>query len=162
MRLIHVLTAGAIAMLSLPAFAASLSADDSTFLQSAIQIQAGRYALASYEQQHGSGRTKSFATSVAAQSAKDSRTLASWAKRYGVTPPKGLQVQDQYHYGQLQGLSGSALDKTFVREFRISDQINLDTYKAQAKNGSDGQLKTYAKQRASAVQQEINALKHLP
>jgi hypothetical protein len=161
MRLIHVLTAAAIAAMSLPAFAASLSSQDSSFLKTAVQIQAGRFALASYEQQHGSGRAKAFAASIASQSAQDSRMLTTLAKRFGVTPPKGLLVQDQYHYGQLQGLSGSALDKTFAREFRISNQINADTYKEEVKSGSNATLKTYAKQRAAAVQHELTTLQHL-
>jgi hypothetical protein len=70
-------------------------------------------------------------------------------------------MQDQYHYGQLQGLSGSALDKTFVREFRISNQINADTYKEEVKSGSNATLKSYAKQRVAAVQHELTTLQHL-
>jgi hypothetical protein len=161
MRFIHVLTAAAIAAISLPAFAASLSTQDSSFLNTAVQIAAGRFALASYEQQHGTGKAKSFAASVASQAADDSRMLTTLAKRYGITPPKDLLVQDQYHYGQLQGLSGSALDASFVREFRISDQINADTYTQQVKSGSNATLKAYAKQRAAAVQHELTTLQHM-
>jgi hypothetical protein len=161
MRFIHVLTVAAIAMLSLPALAASLGSQDTSFLNTAVQIQAGRFALATYEQQHGSGRAKAFAASVASQSAQDSRMLTSLAKRYGITPPKDLLVQDQYHYGQLQGLSGSALDASFVRELRISDQINADTYKQEVQSGSNATLKAYAKKRSAAVQQELSTLSHL-
>lgn len=161
MKVIHVLTAAVIALMCVPASAASLNTQDSEFLTTAMQIQAGRYALASYAQQHGSGKVKAFAASIVTQGTADSRMLTGLAKRYGVTPTSKLLIQDQYHYGQLQGLSGSALDKSFVRELRISDQINVDTYKEQTRKGSDATLKTYAKQRYAALQHEITALKKM-
>lgn len=157
----HVLTAAAFAMIAAPVLAASLSTQDSGFLSAAVQIQAGRFALASYEQQHGSGRVKAFAATMLAQSSQDSRMLDGLAKHYSVTPPKGLLVQDQYHYSQLYGMSGSALDATFVRELRISDQINADTYKQEAQSGSNATLKTYAKRYSAALQHEISTLSHL-
>jgi hypothetical protein len=115
--------------------------------------------MASYEQQHGSGAAKNFASSVTSQSLHDLRMLRKLAKQYGVTPPSGPLIQDKYHYSQLVGLSGSALNKKFAREFRISDQINADTYRDEARHGQDRTLKAYAKQRYDAVQREINTLK---
>jgi predicted outer membrane protein len=161
MKFMHVLVAAAIVALVAPASAASLSKNDATFLTTAIQIQMGRYALASYESAHGSGAAKKFAQTVSAQSTKDSRMLTTLGKRYGVRPPKGLLIQDRYHYSKLQGLSGATLDKAFVRELRISDQINQDTYTEEAQHGRNGTLKTYAKQRYTAVQHELTQLKKL-
>jgi hypothetical protein len=51
------------------------------------------------------------------------------------------------------------LDKRFAREFRISDQINADTYRDAMRHGQNGTLKAYAKQRYTAVQHEIEVLK---
>jgi Domain of unknown function (DUF4142) len=154
------LTAAAFVVSAIPAQAASLNSTDAEFLSTAIQIQAGRYAMASYEQQHGTGSVKSFATAVTSQAARDLNMLQQLAKQSGVTPPKGPLVQDNYHYSQLVGLSGSALDKSFAREFRISDQINADTYHSEMGDGQDSTLKTYANQRYVAVQHEINTLSH--
>jgi hypothetical protein len=159
MRFIHVLTA-ALVIFAVPAAAASLSSSDSEFLSTAIQIQAGRYAMASYEQQHGTGAAKRFATSVVSQALHDLRMLRKLAKQHGVTPPAGPLIQDKYHYSQLAGLSGSELDKRFAREFRISDQINAETYRDQMQHGENDTLKVYAKRRYEAVQREINTLKH--
>jgi hypothetical protein len=161
MKLMRVLAAVTFAALALPAAAATLNDTDSAYLKTAIQIQSGRYAMAQYEAQHGSGKAKAFAQRVASQSASDSRMLESLAKRYGVTPDKGLLIEDRYHYGQLVGLSGSSLDKTFARELRISDQINQDTEKHQMQHGSDAALKAYAKRRYAAIQSEIKSLKAL-
>jgi predicted outer membrane protein len=154
----QVLLAAVLTASAIPAAAASLSSSDAEYLTTAIQIQAGRYAMATYEQQHGTGAVKSFAASVVAQSSSDSRMLNALAKKYGVTPPKGPLVQDNYHYTQLVGLSGSALNKSFAREFRISDQVNLETYRDEMNHGQDAKLKAHAKQRFQAVQQEIKTL----
>lgn len=160
MRLIHVLTAAAMTLIAVPAAAASLNSTDAEFLSTAIQIQAGRYAMATYEQQHGTGSVKSFASGVASQSTRDLNMLQKLAKESGVTAPNGPLVQDNYHYSQLVGLSGSALDKSFAREFRISDQVNADTYHSEIGDGQNAALKAYAKQRYLAVQHEISALNH--
>ncbi|HKU67832.1 MAG TPA: DUF4142 domain-containing protein [Candidatus Baltobacteraceae bacterium] len=161
MRFFHVLTAAALVLLAVPAAAASLGSNDAEYLTTAIQIQAGRYAMASYEQQHGTGAVKRFAASVVSQSASDSRMLEKLAKQYGVTPDKPLLIQDKYHYSQMAGLSGSALDQSFVRELRISDQINQDTYSNEMRHGQNGSLKAHAKGRYAAVQRELTALKHI-
>src|SRR5579884_1249789 len=109
MRFMLVFAVAALAMLVAPAAAASLNNRDAAYLKTSMQIQDGRYALASYEAAHGSGAAKKFAGTVAAQSTKDSRMLARLAKHYGVTPAKGLLIQDRYHYSKVQGLSGAAL-----------------------------------------------------
>lgn len=161
MKIMHVLTAAVFAALVVPAAAASLSTRDATYLKSAIQIQDGRYAMAAYEAQHGSGQAKKLASGIAAQASNDSRMLRAVAKRYGITPNKGLLIQDQYHYGQIAGLNGSALDKAFTRELRISDEINQDTEKQELAHGQDSMLKAYAKRRYAAVQKEMATLKGL-
>lgn len=162
MKFMHVVTVAALAMMAVvPAAAAPLSQGDAAYLKSAIQIQAGRFAMATYEAQHGSGPAKTLAATIATQSSNDSRMLGELAKRYGVTPDKGLSIQDRYHYSQLVGMSGSALDKVFARELGISDKINQDTYKQEIRSGRSVALKSNAKQRYAAVQNEINALKRM-
>lgn len=155
------MAAVALAAFALPAAAATLNGSDSTYLKSALQIQAGRYAMAQYEVQHGSGAAKKAAQSIATQSSSDSRMLDGLAKRYNVTPASGLSMQDRYHYGQLVGLQGAQLDKAFARELRISDQINQDTEKDEMQHGTDPALKAFAKHRYSATQSEIKTLQKL-
>lgn len=160
MRFVHVLTAAALALLAIPASAAALSDRDSGYLKTDIQIQAGRYAMGTYEAQHGSGAAKKYGATVASQAESDTRMLKALAKKYGVTPDDGLLIQDKYHYSQLVGASGSDLNKRFARELGISDNINTYTYKQQMQSSQDGKIKTYAKQRYAALQHEITALKH--
>ena len=159
MRLIHVLTAAALALLAVPATAASLSNRDADYLKTAIQIQNGRYAMASYEAQHGTGAAKKLAASVQAQSAQDSRRLQKIADKFGITPDKGLLIQDKYHYSQLVGTNGAQADKSFARELRISDDINKYTYSQEMKDGQNGTLKSHAKQRYTALEHELKTLK---
>jgi hypothetical protein len=124
MKFTLVLTIALIAGAIAPASAAPLSQGDAAYLKSAIQIQAGRFAMASYEAQHGSGAAKKVAAGIATTASTDSRMLQGLAKRYGITPDSGLSIQDQYHYSQLVGLTGADLNKAFARELGISDKIN--------------------------------------
>lgn len=161
MRVLHAITAAALILTAIPAMAASLSSSDSDYLTTAMRAQMGRYALATYEQQHGSGSVKSLGASIASQAAHDSRMLDGLAKRYGVTPPKKLLIQDTFHYGQLQGLQGSQLDNTFVRELRIDDRIAQDRLQQEVQHGQNAALKAYARQHLAAVQHELKALGHM-
>lgn len=161
MRLVHVLTAAALALLAVPASAASLSDQDAGYLKTDIQIQMGRYAMATYEAQHGSGAAKKYGATIAAQAGSDTRMLEGLAKRYGVTPDSGLTIEDKYHYSQLVGASGNDLNQRFARELGISDNINTYTYKQQMQSSKDGKIKSYAKRRYADLQHEISALKHL-
>ncbi|HET9097489.1 MAG TPA: hypothetical protein VFN37_12560 [Candidatus Baltobacteraceae bacterium] len=120
-------------MMLAPAGAASLDSRDAAYLKTAMQIQPGRYALATYEAKHGTGAVKKFAGTLASRAAHD--------------------------YSQIQGLHGSALDQRFVRELRISDDINQDTEKQEMRNGQSGTLKAFAKRRYAVVGSELKTLK---
>jgi Domain of unknown function (DUF4142) len=152
----------AVVMLSVAtAFAAGLNAGDTSYLTSAMQVQLGRYALATVAAQHGTGAVKSFAHSVAVQSSADSRTLDALAKRYGVPPAKGPLLRDSYHYGQLRNLKGDALNGRFVMDLRIDDELRMSAEKHQMESGSNAALRAFAKRRYASLQHELNALSHL-
>lgn len=160
MKMIRILVATALMLAAVPALAASLDKDDAAYLTTAMQVQLGRYALATLAAQHGSGSVQTLAKSIASQSSSDSRSLGALAKRYGVTPPKGPTLRDSYHYSQLNGLRGADLNRRFVMEMQVDDQLRLSAEKHQMQSGSNAELKAYAKRRYAALQHELAALSH--
>lgn len=152
----------ATAMSSLPlltAQAAAISNTDATYLNSAMQTQLGRYALASLaEKQAASPKLKSLAKSIATDASHDTQELTALAKQYGVQPPKGPNTSASYHYAQLSGLKGSDFDQRFVQAMTMDDGEALDTHQTEAQSGSDAKLRAFAKQRVAALQHEQKTL----
>lgn len=161
MRFVASLIASALLLATAPALAsAPLNPDDSSYLTGALQTQLGRYALATYEVQHGSGSAKTLAQSIATQSSGDLRTLTTLAKQNNVDVPKGPAVRDSYHYSQMSGMKGKALDQEFLQDMQIDDQMRISTDQDEMQSGANDTLKTYAKHRYTALQTELNALSH--
>lgn len=154
-----VLTA-ALLLAALPAAAASLSKQDSTYLKTAMQVQLGRYALASVTAKHGTGSVKTLARSIAKDAAHNTRTLDALAKRYGVAIPKRPLFFDTYNYSQLSGLKGHALDQRFVMDLRTDDGMDQSTAKTEMQKGSNAAIKAWAKRRYAAMRHEAAQLKH--
>lgn len=150
----------ALLLAALPAAAASLSPQDSNYLTNAMRVQLGRYALASVTAKHGTGSVKSLAQSIAKQAAQDTRTLDALANRYGVSIPKKPTFFDTYHYSQLSGLRGSALDARFVMALRTDDGMDQSSAKSELQKGTNGTVKAWAKKRYAAMQHELVRLKH--
>jgi putative membrane protein len=158
--LVALLLAAALSPLSpLAAQAAALSNTDSTYLQNAMQVQLGRYALATLaEKQAASPKVKSLAKSIATDAGHDTQTLTALAKQYGLQPPKGPDVRSSYHYSQLTGLHGSEFDQQFVQELQIEDGFAVDSHKTEAQSGNNDKLRSFAKQRAQTLTQEQKTL----
>lgn len=155
------LTAAALLFTTIPAAASSLSGSDAAYLKNAMQVQLGRYALATVERRHGSGTAKKLAESIAKQAARDTRELDSLAKRYGVAPPKGPTVRDTFHYSELSGMSGAVLNRGFAMDMRLDDRIVQSGDKQEMQSGGNAALKAYAKRRYSSLQKELKALTHV-
>lgn len=149
----------ALAIAPLSGQAAALSQNDSTYLQTAIQTQLGRYAIASLGQSKASAAPlKSVATRMFAQAAGDNKLLAGIAKQNGVAPPTKPTMIATYHYSTISGLSGKAFNSQFAQAVLIDDKQALDESKQEAANGSNPQLKVYAKKRVDALQSEIKTV----
>lgn len=146
------------ASLSAPALA-TLSSNDSTYLTSAMQAQLGRYAMAQLEVKSGSNASlKQLAQQIVTNSTSQTRTLDSIAKKNGVPIPTQPNVRDTYHYSQLMGLRGTALDQRFVQELQIEDALIQNNDQLQAQSGQDPALRSFAKKRNVALQSELTQL----
>lgn len=146
------------ACLATPALAA-LSSNDSTYLTGAMQAQLGRYAMAELEVKGGSNASlKQLAQDIVTTSTVQTRVLDAIAKKNGVPIPTHPNVRDSYHYSQLMGLHGGALDQRFVQELKIDDAMIQNNDQSQAQSGQDPALRSFAKKRNVALQNEMNKL----
>lgn len=146
----------------LPAQASGLSKDDASYLTAAMQLQLGRYALASLAVKNaGSSQLKAFAKSMQSDAGAQTRTLDAMAKHYGVPVAKQPDVRASFHYSQLSGLHGRQFDRRFVQDLQIGDSIASERHAAEAKNGQDAKVKAYAQKRAQALKSEENKLSSL-
>lgn len=126
-----------------------------------MQVQLGRYALATLVEKGGSGAAKTLAHSIATQSSTSLRQLDSLAKKYGVTPPKTPDSRLMYHYSELSSMQGSSLNQGFAQDLKIDDEMMNDTDQTEMQQGQSADLKAFAKQRHEAIQQELSQLQHL-
>jgi putative membrane protein len=141
---------------------AALNSNDSNYLQTAMQSQLGRYAIASLAQKNASSAAvKDFAKSVAAQSAAATRELDAIAKRNGVPPAQHPGVRDSFHYSQLSGLHGKAFDQSLVTDMKIDDQLMTSRDQTAAQQAQDPALRRFAKQHQATLSKELNRLSSL-
>ena len=152
--------AAAIGSLTLvPAQASSLSKTDANYLTAAMQLQLGRYALASLAVKNaGSSKLKAFAKSMQSDASAQTRALDAIAKQDGVPAAKQPDVRASYHYSQLSGLHGSQFDSRFVQDLQIGDSLASERHSSEAQSGQDAKLKAYAHKRVQALKNEESRL----
>jgi uncharacterized protein (DUF305 family) len=124
-----------------------------------MQAQLGRYAMAELEVKSGSNASlKQLAQDIVATSTAQTRALDAIAKKNGVPIPTHPNVRDSYHYSQLMGLRGGALDQRFVQELQIDDAMIQNNDQSEAQSGQDPALRSFAKKRNLALQNEMSRL----
>lgn len=155
--------AAAIGSLTLvPAQASGLSNTDASYLTAAMQMQLGRYALASLAAKNaGSADIKAFAKSMQTDASAQTRKLDAMAKQYGVPVAKHPDVRASYHYAQLSGLHGSQFDRRFIQDLQIGDSMASERHSSEAQSGQDAKLKAFAQNRVQALKREESKLNSL-
>ena len=139
--------------------AASLSKADSTYLQSAIQTNLGRYAIGSLGQNKATTDSlKTIAKSMATDSNSESKTLTEIAKSAGVEAPTKPTLTQTYHYSNISDAKGKDFDQAFAQAVLIDDQEALDTNQQEVQSGTDPQLKAIAKKNIDVLQTEIKTV----
>lgn len=139
--------------------AASLSKADSTYLQSAIQTNLGRYAMGSLGQDKATTDSlKSMAKTMATESNTESKTLDGIAKNAGIEPPTKPTLTQTYHYSNISDAKGKDFDQAFAQAILIDDQEALDTNQQEVQSGTDPQLKALAKKNIDMLQSEIKTV----
>jgi putative membrane protein len=152
------MASGSPAASATPVAAASGAVTDESFVQSASQAEAGRYALAVVAQKraHGSA-VRELANRIASDSSQFSRWLAAYAAKKHIAVSSQPKVRAAYQYSQLSGLSGAAFDRTFLQSISIDTSIALDSFKQQRSHAKDPALAGFIKRQIAQFESDLAA-----
>lgn len=129
---------------------------DESFLQSAAQIVAGRYALGVVGQKRGqSSAVRALAGRIASDAAESSRWLSAYAAKKHITISNRPKIRASYQYSQLTGRSGAAFDRSFLQAIHIDTSIAHDTFEQELKNTKDPALRTFAQHQMTEFQAQL-------
>ena len=132
---------------------AAVSSTDASFVQDAQTNALGNYALASVARGKTlSPQAKSLAQQVAADAARTTDFIRTYAKSHGVSLDNKPSIQADSQYGNISSDKGSSVDRDFAQAIYIDSNIALDTYRDEAAHGSDPALRNFAKQQVSALE----------
>jgi putative membrane protein len=100
-----------------------------------------------------SSDVKSFAEQMIGDHGKANDELVALAKEKGITVPAELDHEHQTMVQKLEGLSGDAFDKEYLRQQRAGHATMLKLLQDEAKNGKDADLKSFATKTTSVVKE---------
>jgi putative membrane protein len=135
---------------------AALNSNDSNYLQTEMQSQLGRYAIASLAQKNAaSSSVKNLAKTIALQSAAATRDLDAIAKRNGIPPATHPSVRDSFHYSELSAMHGKAFDQSFLMDVKIDDEMMQSRDQTAAKQAQDPALRAFAQRHGATLAKEL-------
>jgi putative membrane protein len=141
---------------------ANLSPADKAFVEKAAEgglaeVQAAKLA----EQKSQSDAVKQFAQKMVEDHTQNNDELAKLAQSKGLTPPADPNATQQKQEAKLEGLDGAKFDRAYIRD-QIQDHLAmLRLMQREASNGKDPDLKTFAQQTATVVQEHLIMAKQL-
>jgi putative membrane protein len=121
-----------------------------------FEIQSSQLAL----QKSSSASIKRMSNMLIADHTKTTQTLMAAAQKAGMTPPPPppLEPMQQQMMTELQGLSGSAFDATWLRQQGMAHQMALELHQNYAKNGDTPALKKAASSAVPIIKKHISML----
>jgi uncharacterized protein (DUF305 family) len=129
---------------------------DESFVRSAAQVVAGRYALGAIGQKRGqSNAVRALAGRIASNAAESSRWLSAYAAKKHITISNRPKIRASYQYSQLTGRSGAAFDRSFLQAIHIDTSIAVDTFKQEGKTAKDPALRTFAQRQTNEFQAQL-------
>ena len=156
------LSLAALLAAAVPAMAA-ISSSDRAFLTKDVQGSNYELALAQLAAQKATNdQIKSYAQKVASDHEQANPQLQQLAQSKGVTPPQGMDSNDQTRLAGMQNLQGNDFDRAFVKEAkRINAEDKRDSAKEQ-RTTRDPDIRAFLKRFASMDAEHDQAAKALP
>jgi putative membrane protein len=148
-------------MLSALLTSASFAADESTFLQDAIQGSLAEVQMGQLAQQNGSAEdVKAFGQTLITDHSKSMDDASALAKSINVEVPTEPKAEARQEYEKLQGLKGAEFDKEFAEHMVMDHQKEIEKFKEQAAGGSD-EVAQFAKQTLPVLNTHLDLAKKL-
>jgi putative membrane protein len=141
--------------------AASASAIDGAFVTDAMKADNGEVALGTLAQQKGSSSAvKDLGKMLATDHAAHKQQVAALAQNANIPVTDDLKDEAKAEQAKLQGLSGAAFDKEFVRATVEAHKKDIAKFEKQAKSG-DSQTAAMASKTLPTLRKHLQAAEAL-
>jgi putative membrane protein len=151
----------AAAISSVALASASFAADESTFLQDAVQGSLAEVQMGQLAQQNGGSEdVKAFGQTLVTDHTKSMDQASALAKSMNVQVPTEPKPEAQQEYEKLQGLQGAEFDKAFAEHMVMDHQKEIDKFEEQAQGGSD-EVAQFAKQTLPVLNTHLDLAKKI-
>ena len=139
----------------------SSGAIDIAFVTEAMKADNGEVALGTLAQQKGgSAGVKDLGKMLATDHAAHKQEVAALAQKANVPVTDNLKDEAKTEQAKLQGLSGAAFDKEFVRATVEAHKKDIAKYEQEAKSG-DAQTAALASQTLPTLRKHLQAAQAL-
>jgi putative membrane protein len=140
---------------------ASFAADESTFLQDAVQGSLAEVQMGQLAQQNGGSEdVKAFGQTLVTDHTKSMDQASALAESMNVQVPTEPKPEAQQEYEKLQGLQGAEFDKAFAEHMVMDHQKEIDKFEEQAQGGSD-EVAQFAKQTLPVLNTHLDLAKKI-
>ena len=136
--------------------------DDKKFARDAaldgmIAVQLGKLAA----EKASRDDVKQFGQKLVEERTKVTDQLKEVAGQENVPIPDALDSKHQSRIDKLSKLSGEEFDKAFVKELLRDNDADVRDFNAEAQNGSNAKIKTFASNMLPTLQQQLESVKSL-
>jgi putative membrane protein len=139
---------------------ASFAADESTFLQDAIQGSLAEVQMGELAQQNGSSEdVKAFGQTLVTDHSKSMEQASALAQSMDVEVPTEPKPEAQQEYEKLQGLKGAEFDKEFAEHMVMDHQKEIEKFEGQAQSGDE--VAKFAKQTLPVLNTHLDLAKKI-
>jgi putative membrane protein len=145
----------------------NLSESDKMFVTNAadggmFEVRAGELAAAKGDStsigfMHGDSLSvKSFGRMMITDHTKVNEELKDLATRKGASVPTSLTAPKQQKLDSLSAVSGEAFNQMYAKMMVSSHQETVTLFQAQSASGNDSELKSWASEKLSALQEHLH------
>lgn len=135
---------------------------DKAFMEKAAESGMAEVMFGKLAQsQASSQKVKDYGMMMEKDHTKANQELMSLAKQQNITLPTSLPTKMQTDYDALQKKSGNDFDKAFVDQMVADHQKVITLFEAEAKNGKNEQVRTWAERTLPTLKQHLEHAKEI-
>lgn len=120
-----------------------------------MEVQLGELA----EKQGENPKIKEFGKMMVTDHSKVNDKLKSIAAKQSIELPKALDEKHQKKVDKLAKLQGAEFDKAYAEAMTKAHEKDLKLFQKEAKKGDDAELKAFALETSTVIQQRLDHIK---
>ena len=142
--------------------AADVPAGDKTFAMAAAQGGLTEVTLGQLAADKATSQdVKDFGSKMVTDHGKANDDLKAIASSKGLTLPDKLDAKHQAMVDKLNGLSGAAFDKAYVKDMVTAHKKDDAAFKKEASSGKDADIKAFAAKTDDTVQMHLKMIEDI-